>query len=477
MGIDFNDLAAAHGADAVREAIALALTKPLATAPEWSEAALAEDFVSVHSKSLRYCATWKTWMIWDGCRWKADDTNLVFDQAREICVKNAAAAHGHKIDLTLAKASTSKAVLTFASAMRPIAVSADEWDKDLFLLNTPGGEIDLRSGDLRLHRPESYCTKLAGAAPNGDCPRWQQFLHEACGGDHAVAEYLQRLVGYWLTGDTREHALIFLYGPGGNGKGVFIHIIETLLGDYTKGANIETFTESKNERHPTDLAGLRGARFVTVPETEAGRYWAASKIKSLTGGDRVTARFMRGDFFDYTPQFKLIIVGNHKPALRSVEPAMRRRLHIVPFLHKPPVVDHELEAKLREELPGIMAWAIQGCLKWQHDGLTKPESVIAATDEYFDAEDTIGEWLEARTVKSPDTFSSTEDLFTDWKEFAKRIGIEAGKAKDLVQDLARRGFRNGRRRNGTGSNVRGFLDVMLTGHPFAEPEAGWADPL
>jgi putative DNA primase/helicase len=166
---------------------------------------------------------------------------------------------------------------------------------------------------------------------NCDIQNWVAFLDRIAGGNVELVDFLQRVAGYSLTGVTREHALFFLYGTGANGKTTFLNAITGALGDYCKNAPIETFTATQSERHPTDLASLRGARLVTAVETEEGRRWAESKIKALTGGDKISARFKRQDFFEYTPQFKLLIAGNHKPGLRWVDEAIRRRLHLIPF--------------------------------------------------------------------------------------------------------------------------------------------------
>ena len=174
-------------------------------------------------------------------------------------------------------------------------------------------------------------TMITTVGPSGDCPKWLAFLHRITGGDIDLIAYLQRVAGYCLTGDTGEQAMFFGYGVGANGKGVFLHTIGWVLGDYCKTAAIETFTETKSDRHPTELARLRGARLVTATETESGRNWAESRIKMLTGGDVVTAHFMRQDDFEYLPQFKLFLSGNHKPGLRSVGEAMRRRVNMIPF--------------------------------------------------------------------------------------------------------------------------------------------------
>jgi len=191
--------------------------------------------------------------------------------------------------------------------------------------------IDLRTGEQYAPRPTDYMTRLAPVAPGGDCPLWRAFLARATDGDGELQAYLQRMCGYWLTGHVHDHALFFLYGTGANGKTVFIETVQGYSGDYALTAPIETFLAPKGERHPTELAMLRGARLVVAHETEAGRHWNESRIKALTGGDTIAARFMRQDFFTYKPTFKLCIVGNHKPALRTVNEAIRRRFHLVPF--------------------------------------------------------------------------------------------------------------------------------------------------
>ena len=180
-------------------------------------------------------------------------------------------------------------------------------------------------------------------------------------GDHELVAFLQRVAGYALTGSTSAHALFFLYGTGANGKSVFVNTVAGILGDYHRTAPIETFTASSHERHPTDLAGLRGARLVTAVETEEGRRWAESRIKALTGGDKIAARFMRQDFFEFTPQFKLLIAGNHKPGLRSVDEAIRRRFNLIPFAVTIPDEerDENLTDNLKAEWPGILAWMIE----------------------------------------------------------------------------------------------------------------------
>jgi putative DNA primase/helicase len=256
----------------------------------------------------------------------------------------------------------------------------------------------------------------------GDCPVWLAFLRQATGDDKEFVRFLRQWCGYSLTGITREHSLLFVYGPGGNGKSVFLNTVSGILGGYACTAAMDTFVSSSGDRHPADLAMLRGARLVTATETEEGRAWAESRIKQLTGGDPISARFMRQDFFTFTPQFKLVIAGNHKPTLRNVDEAARRRFNIGPFLHTPPQPDRQLEAKLQAEWPGILAWMIEGCLDWQANGLVRPKVVVDATADYFDAQDIIGRWLAERCLIDPQLQEKPGRLSADCRAWAAENG-------------------------------------------------------
>lgn len=252
--------------------------------------------------------------------------------------------------------------------------------------------------------------------------------------------YLQRIAGYCLTGLTGEHALFFIYGPGGNGKSVFLNILDHMLGDYATVAAMETFTASKFDRHPTDLAMVSGARLVSASETEEGRAWAESRTKQLTGGDKISARYMRQDFFQFVPQFKLVIVGNHAPVLQNVDDATRRRFNIIPFTHKPVKPDPELEEKLKAEAGQILSWAIQGCLDWQANGLVKPTVVAAATAEYLEDQDVLTQWLEARCERGPDKAAGAGEQYLSWRHFAENLGEVPGSQVAFAQKLKKSGF-------------------------------------
>jgi putative DNA primase/helicase len=425
-----------------------------------TEDALALAFTRRYHRDWRYVAAWGRWLVWDGNRWRTEDTLAATDLIRGVCRHAAVRAENPKVAAKLASSSTVGGVERLARADRRHAATTEEWDADPWLLNTPGGVVDLKTGRQRPHDRADRMTKITTATPGGDCPTWRRFLDEVTGGDVELQAYLQRMVGYALTGSTQEHALFFLYGTGANGKSVFVNTLATILGDYATNAPMDTFMETRTDRHPTDMAGLRGARFVAAIETEQGRRWAESKLKNLTGGDKISARFMRQDFFEFFPQFKLFVAGNHKPAIRNIDEAMKRRLHLIPFtITVPPERrDKYLQQKLLAERDGILAWAVQGCLDWQRHGrLDPPRRVVEATEEYFEAEDALGRWLDERCVREANAKSLTAELFNDWKQWADSAGEFVGSQRRFSDLLITRGLEKWR----NGAGVRGFRGVGL----------------
>jgi len=268
--------------------------------PEFTEDRLALDFAEKHSPELRYVAAWGKWLAWTGTHWEFENTLAVFDLARKICRAAATRCNKPAESKMLAKAKTVAAVEMLARSDRRIAATKDQWGIDQRLLNTPDGTIDLKTGQMRPHRQDDYMIKITAVGPGGTCPQFLEFLATITNSNADLMDYIQRVFGYALTGDTREHALFFLHGTGANGKSVLVSTFAGILGSYHRTAPIETFVASSVSSHPTDLAGLMGARLVTAVETEEGRRWAESKIKALTGGDQISARFMRQDFFEFT---------------------------------------------------------------------------------------------------------------------------------------------------------------------------------
>ncbi len=428
--------------------------------PEFTDEALALEFSARYADRLRYVAAWGRWFIRGPAVWREDQTMRAFDLSRAVCRNASAECNEARVASSIASAKTVAAVERLAKADRRHAATVDQWDADPWLLNTPGGVVNLRNGIMRPHKADDQMTKLTAVAPGGNCPLWLGFLDRITAADAGLQAFLQRVTGYSLTGNTDEHALFFGHGPGGNGKGVFLGAITGIMGAYAAVALMETFTASQGDRHPTELAKLRGARLVTAQETEEGRRWAEARIKALTGGDVISARFMRQDFFEYKPQFKLFIVGNHKPGLRSVDEAIRRRFHMIPFEVKIPAEERDitLPEKLKAEWPGILAWAIDGCVQWQRGGLAPPSAVRDATDDYLEAEDALGLWMaESCTVRSTH-FDLATNLFASWKGWAEKAGEFPGSQKRFSQALEARGLRP---RKQAGTKKAGFEGIAI----------------
>ena len=410
--------------------------------PPFCDEALALRFAERHADDLRYVAEWGKWLRWDGKRWRLDRTIRAFDLARAICREAAAEARSAKVAAHVASAKTVAAVITLARVDRRLAATSDQWDADPWLLNTPDGAVDLRTGAMRPHRREDYCTMMTAVAPRGDCPKFKAFLLKVMADDEARVAFLRRACGYSLTGDTSEQVIFFNFGVGQNGKSVLMETLAGILADYCVATPIETFTETRNERHPTELARLRGARLVTATETEAGRYWAELRLKELTGGERIAARFMHKDQFEYTPQFKPWISGNHRPRLRSVGKAMRRRVKMVPF--NVTIADDERDrdfaGKLKPEWPGVLQLMIDGCLEWRKSGLAAPVAVEQATDAYFAGEDGYSDWIADRCETSGGFAERSTKLFGSWRDWADKAGQRAGDNKQFREEMERLGY-------------------------------------
>lgn len=411
--------------------------------PAYSDDSNAEAFSAKHADEARYVAKWDQWMLWRGERWSEEPYPAIMQRARTV-LRNISTlvTENDTIKRRLASAQGASNLERLARGDPRHVATPEQWDAHAWLLNTPTGTVDLHTGKLRGHNREEYHSKSTAVGPGGDCPLWLKFLERVTGGDVELQGFLQRIIGYSLTASTSEQALFFLWGTGKNGKSVFLNTVSRILGDYAKTAPMSTFTASGSEQHPTDLAGLRGARLVTAIETEDGRQWAESKLKALTGGDPITARLMRQDYWTYTPTFKLLIAGNHKPTIRSVDEAMRRRINLIPFTVWIPEEerDKNLEEKLRDESTGILQWAIDGCIEWQRQGLNPPKVVMDATKEYFDAEDVVARWIEDRCECNRRYETSSSALFKDYKEWCESTGERVRSQKKLSQALTDRGF-------------------------------------
>jgi putative DNA primase/helicase len=433
-------------------------------------------------QNAKYVAVQGRWYFWDSIHWAADERlahmtwarDFLQDRAREVVewadAKAGTLPEKEADDLKawakregrgLRSANTVAAVASLARNLASVT-PATAFDADLLLLGTPGGTVDLTTGELRPARREDMISKLTTVTPlpaGTDASTWLKFLNDIFEGDDELISFLQRAAGYALTGLTSEHKLLFLYGTGRNGKSTFFETLQWIWGDYARRAAATTFLTSAGERHPTDIAGLAGARLVVGSELPKGKSWDEAVLKDLTGGDTMTARFMRGDFFDFVPQMTLMIAGNNMPSLRGVDEALRARMVLVPFAVTipPEKRDTALREKLRREGPAILRWAIEGALAWKKRGLDVPQRVAAASTEYLDGEDVLGQFLADETVQSPGEFTFTSELHAKFRLWIELQGLGSWSSHTFTKELKSRGLQECRRSTG-----RGFIGLRLS---------------
>ncbi|MEI2757103.1 MAG: phage/plasmid primase, P4 family [Chitinophagaceae bacterium] len=446
---DANDAGAAGAADptsSISSAADLfgrthgAIPSPLP--PALSDDALAEAFFRRYGLDWRHVPAWGRWLHWTGTHWSQDETNSFREWVRRTCRKFAAMHDKDGEARRVASARTMAAVERILSSDPRLTTRSSDRDAGQMEFNCSGGLIDLGTGEIRGHDRHALITRCSAAQPRNGCSQWSRFIDEITGGEAELAAYLQRVCGYCLSGSTEEQVFFFLHGQGANGKSVFLQVLAAVFGDYAATAALDTFMTSQSDRHSTDLAGLRGARLVVVTETEPGRTWAETRIKTITGGDTIRARFLHRDNFEFRPTFKLIVAGNHRPGLEGLGEAMRRRLHLIPFTVIIPVErrDKHLAEKLLAETDGILGWILEGCAEWQRIGLAPPRVVMAAAADYFADEDQVGQWIAEQCVAGPDFKTAAAALFSSWKAFADGRGQRVGSHKVLGEALRERGF-------------------------------------
>ena len=447
------------------------------SSPHQTDLGNARRLVVGHGKNLRFCHESGKWLVWNGEIWATDNSGIVDRLAKETVrtiYLEAGGAANERDRGNLAKHALKseaearlRAMVNLAKTEPNISVTQAELDAGLWLLNCRNGTVDLRTGKLLPHNPDNLCTKQVPVAfdQRAKCPTWLAFLLRVMADNRGLVQFLQRAIGYSLTGATREQVLLFLYGTGANGKSTFIETCRKLLGDYAQQADFDTFVTKKNEGPRNDLARLVGARFVAAVEAAQGRQLAENVIKQVTGGDTITTRFLYREFFEYLPQFKLFLVANHKPRVVGTDEAIWRRIRLVPFTVTIPREqrDKQLLEKLQSELPGILAWAVRGCLKWQDDGLGEPVQVSEATEAYRRENDTLGDFIEEKCVIDPDESLEAGLLYETFTAWCKANGEEPLSQKSFGTQLHERGFQpikqKGRRRwAGLHLRIEGGLD-------------------
>jgi putative DNA primase/helicase len=425
------------------------------------------------------------WLVWDGCRWQRDPNAVrVLALAREILpayyAERATRAADARLQQELYRAAAKACSVSHLRnaldlARGQLLTPLARFDADPFLLNTPSGIVDLRTGALIPHAPEHYLTKLTNAPydPDGDAPLWAQFLDDVFLNDPELIDYMQVALGYSITGDTREQKLFICYGRGANGKSTLFETVQAVLGDYADSIPTRTLLHDGRDDHPTGLARLCGLRLALASETAEGRGLNENLAKLLTGGDTITARYLYHEFFSYRPTAKIWLFTNHKPVIRDHSYAMWRRLALIPFRavftsdaravvdgerHKPPIPD--MKQRLLDESAGILAWLVRGAARWHAHGLVEPDAVRAAVDEYRRETDSMLDWLQQHTLDDPNADTPSKELYDAYCEWCSVNGVTPINATTFGRRLGELGYRrtNTRQQN---KRVRCWRGIRL----------------
>jgi putative DNA primase/helicase len=441
----------------------------------------ARRLVRDHGQDLRWVPTWSTWLAWDQKRWRPDTKGEVVQRAKRVAAalwEEAAAANDSerrkqagRWAMQSESAQRIEAMIRLARTEPGIPVEAGELDADPWLLNTTTGTLDLRTGQLQPHRRSDLITKITAAGYNStaECPAWERFLEQVVP-DEDVRSFLQRAVGYALTGLTNEHALFFFHGAGANGKSTFLRTLLTVLGDYGRQAEPDLLL-AKRDAHPTGVADLFGARLVVSSEIEDGRRLAEGTVKQLTGGDVLKARFMRQDFFEFSPTHTLFLAANHRPVVRGTDHAIWRRLHLVPFTVTIPAEDQDiaLGERLKGEMAGVLRWAVAGCLEWRARGLASPLAVQLATSSYRADMDQLGAFIDERCVVLDGAVVPAAQLYEAYQTWTHENGERVTTQRELGVALSERGF--DRRKHGSKRRWHWFgIGLQAEAEPMNPPD-------
>jgi putative DNA primase/helicase len=428
-----------------------------------------------YGKDIRYNALWKKWIVWDGKHWQMDDGYLIHDRGLKMIrgiygelIKTADYRDRMDIEKYAIQSESvrrRKAFVEAASWIPELNIKTDDLDTDPWLLNVDNGTINLRTGEIREARPEDLITKVARVAydPAADCPVWKKFIMEIMNYNAELIRFIQNAAGWGITGDTSEQVMFILFGSGANGKSTFLNTIMNLLGDYAIAANTDTFMKKPGEQISNDIARLRGTRFVTTTEAEQGKRLSEPLIKQITGNDRMTARFLYGEFFNFVPTFKIFMATNHKPTIRGTDYGIWRRIKLIPFTTRieEERQDKHLEQKLMEEGPGILNWLLEGARRWCAEGLNTPAAITSATDEYRGEMDVIGNFIKERCLQGPGCAIRARELFKCYQDWCEENNERACSERFLGMRLKELGLeqkRHGDGRYWQGIMVRAQLD-------------------
>jgi putative DNA primase/helicase len=421
---------------------------------QFTDATNAERLLKLYGRDIRYNAAWKKWLVWDGKKWQVDDGALIHEKGLEMVrglydeqLKTPDYRERMEIEkyaMLSESVRRREAFIKAASWIRELNITSEDLDINPWLLSVQNGTIDIESGTFREHKQEDMITKIANVeyVPGADCPLWKQFIREIMGLNGDIIRFLQAVVGMAITGDVSEQSIFIFYGSGANGKSTFLNTIMYILGDYALTTTTETFMKRNNEQSTNDIARLRGSRFVTTTEVDQGKRLSEPLIKQITGNDKVTARFLYGEYFSYMPTYKIFMGTNHKPIIKGTDFGIWRRIKLIPFVTRiePDKQDKHLEEKLRAEGPGILNWLLEGTYRWRKEGLVVPEAVSVATDDYKGEMDIIGNFLKECCIQSPGVSIRIRELFKAYQEWCEQNNEKAVSERILTSRLKEMGF-------------------------------------
>lgn len=414
----------------------------------------AERLIAKFGEGLRYCFPFKSWLVWDKNRWRNDSKGEIFELARQTAraiIHEAFNAPDEKRDSILKHARKScnskemENMIKQARSLTSVPVDPLEFDKSNWLLAVDNGTIDLKTGKLREHDRGDMVTKITPISydPVGKAPIWEAFLDSIFCGDKELIGFIQRAVGYSLTGSTAEQCFFMCHGTGSNGKSTLFNVLSDILGDYSKTADMELFTERRNNQNSSnEVAMLQGSRLVTTVETNDGVKLNEALVKKLTGSDLIVAKRLYADSFEYKPVFKIWMAVNHLPIIKGTDIGIWRRIRIVPFnaYISDAEKDVKLPEKLKKEYPAILRWAVEGCIAWQKHGLNPPAIVLAATDEYKQDQDMFGEFITTCCVVGEGIKCSSKQLYSEYEKWCEESNYRPLTSKSFVRILRDKGF-------------------------------------
>ncbi|WP_461257046.1 DNA primase family protein [Treponema sp. R80B11-R83G3] len=426
---------------------------------QFTDTTNAARLLKEHRRNIRYFTALKKWLVWNGIRWEIDEGGALIHEKGLETVRNIydelskTDDYRERNDIeNFARISESirrrEAMIKTAQYIKELNIMADDLDRNPWFLNVRNGTIDVLTGEFREHKQEDLITKLANVdyEPTADCPLWKQFIREIMDYKPELIKFLQTAAGWALTGDITDQTMFILYGSGANGKTTFLNTILNLLGDYATSTPTESFMKKNGDQLTNDIARLRGTRFVTTTEAEEGRRLSEPLIKKITGNDQITARFLYGEYFNFTPNFKIFMATNHKPVIKGTDHGIWRRIKLIPFTTTiaQEKQDKNLENKLKQENSGILNWLLEGATNWKKEGLIAPTVILKATDEYRGEMDVIGNFIKQRCVKNSDITIRIMELYKAYADWCEENKEHAVSERFFTMRLKEMGFVQGR---------------------------------